>query len=247
MEFEHDALNCGVKVEAYHTDNGVFTAKRFYEELLESNQVLTLSGVGAAHQNAVAEKAIKTIVNMARTMLLHAALRSPEGTITMDLWPMAMDHASWLYNCIPKQSTGLSPIQILTQSTFLDTCHVLSNCHVWGSPVYVLEAKLQKAGVKIPKWAPRARCGLNLGFFRLHSSLVSLVLNPGSGIISPQFHVVYDDLFSSVHSGTQNEDAAHKWDKLLTLKNNKLFHQLELDDEPELGDEWLTDDEQEER
>ena len=40
----------------------------------------------------------------------------------------------------------------------------LSNFHVWGCPTYVLEPKLQKPGVKIPKWAPKTRIGANIGF-----------------------------------------------------------------------------------
>ena len=112
LEFETEAENCNVQVRSYHTDNEVFTARDFYNEFLNENQSLSLNGVGAAHQNAVAERAIKTVVNMARTMLLHAALRSSEGVITAELWPMAIDHATWLYNCILHSDTGFAPIQL---------------------------------------------------------------------------------------------------------------------------------------
>ena len=78
------------------------------QELLKNDQTISLSGVGAAHQNGVAERTIKTVVSMACTMMLHAAMKSPEGTITTKLWPMAMDHASWIYNRIPKTDTSLS-------------------------------------------------------------------------------------------------------------------------------------------
>ena len=104
------------------------------------------------------------MVSMARTMLLHTALRSPEGAITAELWPMAMDHATWLYNHIPHMDTGFASVQLWTQSGFMDVKHVLSSCHVWGRPTFVLEPKLQKPGVKLPKWALRSRCGVNLGF-----------------------------------------------------------------------------------
>ena len=98
LQFERDAFTQGVVVQAYHTDNGVFTSKEFMQQLLGSNQRIRMSGAGTGHQNGVAEQGIQTVVNMARTMLLHAALRSPEGVVTSDLWPMAMDHAVWLYN-----------------------------------------------------------------------------------------------------------------------------------------------------
>ena len=51
-------------------------------------------------------------MNMARTMMLHMALRSPSGFITADLWAMAMDHAVWLYNRMPSLETGLAPIEV---------------------------------------------------------------------------------------------------------------------------------------
>ena len=88
---------------------------------------------------------------MACTMMLHAAMRSPEGTITAELWPMAMNHAVWIYNQIPIPDTGLSLLQHWTQSTFDDVGTTLGNLHVWGCPTYVLEPRLQKPRVKIPK------------------------------------------------------------------------------------------------
>ena len=125
----------------------------------------------------------------------------------------------------------------------MDAMHVLSNCHVWGCPAFVLEPKLQKPGVKIPKWAPRFRCGVNLGFSRLHSTLVGLILNPLSGVISPQFHIVYDDLFSTVLATDKSEAMTRLWEDLLTLPNNRLQVALDQDDNPELEDHWLTDSE----
>ena len=101
LHFERNAANYGVKIKSYHTDNGIFTSKDFMTQLLEDDQHIHFSGAGAAHQNGVAERAIQNVVKMARTMLIHAAMRSPDGTISADLWPMAMDHAVWLYNRIP--------------------------------------------------------------------------------------------------------------------------------------------------
>ena len=71
----------------------------------------------------------------------------------------------------------------------------LSNCHVWGCPTYVLEPKLQKPGVKVPSWDPRIRRGVNMGFSKIHSTQVGLDINLLTGSISPQFHVVFDDIF----------------------------------------------------
>ncbi len=71
-------------------------------------------------------------------------------------------------------------------------------CHVWGCPVYVLEAKLQN-DQKLPKWNRRARLGQCVGFLDEHSSMVAYVQHLTTGYISPQFHVVFDDLFETMN------------------------------------------------
>ena len=89
LTFEIEAQNQGVAIKEYHTDNGIFSASEFMEELLKKQQKINFSGAGASHQNGSAESAIKTVVTMARTMLMHAVLRCPEDTLSTDLWPMA--------------------------------------------------------------------------------------------------------------------------------------------------------------
>ena len=38
-----------------------------------------------------------------------------------------------------------------------------------------------------------------VGHLPAHAGSVELVLNPKTGLVSPQYHVVYDDQFSTVH------------------------------------------------
>jgi len=241
LQFEREAFTSGVVMQSYHTDNGVFTSNGFMEELLSSNQRIRFSGVGAAHQAGVAERGIRTVVDMARTMMLHTALHAPD-LISAELWPMAMDHAVWLYNRIPRRGCGATPLEIWSRSTHTPTRDILGNSHVWGCPVFVLEPKLQKGNVKIPKWAPRSRQGLNMGFSRLHSSLVGLVLNLSTKSISAQFHVVFDDYFSTVPTSGGTIDQT-SWLKLITFPSARLRYIFDETDDPCLADEWLTPDE----
>jgi len=81
LEFERLAYNDGVVIQNYHTDNGVFSTKEFMGAIMEQRQQVRFSGSGAAHQNGVAERGIQTVVNMARTMMLHAAMHSPDGFV----------------------------------------------------------------------------------------------------------------------------------------------------------------------
>lgn len=71
---EQEAANVGVKVKCYHTDNGVCAAREFRDHCAALGQVLFFSGVGAHHQNDIAEEAIQTVTNMARACMIHAQL-----------------------------------------------------------------------------------------------------------------------------------------------------------------------------
>jgi hypothetical protein len=63
----------------------------------------------------------------------------------------------------------------------------------------VLDPKIQQ-GQKLPRWAPSSKRGMFLGISQQHASEVPLVLNPVTGSITTQFHVVFDDLFTTVPS-----------------------------------------------
>ena len=116
---------------------------------------------------------------------------------------------------------------------------------MWGAPVYVLHPTLQQ-GKKLPRWEPRSRRGVFVGFSPDHSSDVPLVLNLSTGSVSPQFHVVFDDEFTTVPSLSVDEDPPTFWNDLDLLDH---IHRIPLDSDSRvtLNDEWLTPVEQEER
>ena len=93
-------------IKGYHTTNGVFSASEFMNEMLKKQQKIRFSGAGASDQNGAAERAIKTLVAMARTMLMYDTLRCPEDTFSTDLWPIEMDCYIWVYNRIPDCISG---------------------------------------------------------------------------------------------------------------------------------------------
>jgi len=70
-----------------------------------------------------------------------------------------------------------------------------------------------QAGFKMPKWAKRSRVGVYLGPSWAHAKSVGLVLSLTTGLVSPQFHVKYDDAFESVRrlklSGSQWQQKCH--------------------------------------
>ena len=117
-------------------------------KLRKENQGITFSGVGAQHQNGVAERAICTVIERAWTSLIHAAIRNPDNINAM-LWPFALNHACYVWNEVPEEGL-FSPSQILSQSFSRDALYVIKSLRVWGCPVYILDYPVA-SGKKNPK------------------------------------------------------------------------------------------------
>lgn len=202
-KFELMCRDHGVIPQAYHSDNGSsFTSKGFTAKLLEFAQVTSFAGAGAHHHNGTAERAIQTIMSMSRTMMLHAAIYWPD-VADPTLWPMAVAHAVYLYNHMPSSDTGISPADMFTKTRWEQ--RKFHDVHVWGCPVYVLDKTLSD-GKKLPRWKPRSRRASHMGNSAKHASTVPLVLNPETGAITAQFHVVFDDWFATVTSTGTGKD-----------------------------------------
>jgi hypothetical protein len=96
---------------------------------------------------------------------------------------------------LPPNGAGWAPEELWSRTKQKES-H-LSRAHTFGCPVYVLDPKLQDGG-KIPKWNSRACQGIFVGFSPYHSTNVPLILNPTTQHISPQYHVIFDDEFTTV-------------------------------------------------
>eukprot|EP00956_Cyclotella_meneghiniana_P033004 scaffold92723_cov40-Cyclotella_meneghiniana.AAC.1 len=106
---EQEAHDLGRKIESYHSDNGIFAQKEFKDHCEHQKQKLSFCGVGAHHQNGIAEINIKTVCNLARANLIHLMLMWPEKC-NVNLWTLAINYAVWIFNRLPKASLGgLSP------------------------------------------------------------------------------------------------------------------------------------------
>ncbi len=105
-----------VKVKHYHGDNDIFSSEAYCKECSEKMLFQSFSGMGAQHQNSKAEQAIQTIMYMARTFLVHSSLLwSDMGVDDISLWLFAVQHAVWLYNRVPNQVSGLTPLELITK------------------------------------------------------------------------------------------------------------------------------------
>ena len=138
--------------------------KEFKLELEDNGQAVTFCGVGAHHQNGIAERYIRTMVEKKRTVLLNAHARWPE-IVDMELWTFAFRHIVTKLNNTPRPDleyktpdevfSGVKRVKKNEENHFADF-------HPFGIPVYVLDDRLE-AKKKIPKWEPKSRVGVYLG------------------------------------------------------------------------------------
>jgi hypothetical protein len=69
---------------------------------------------------------------------------------------------------------------------------------------------------------PRARLGLNLELSPTHARNMHLVLSPTIGLVSPQFHVCFDDFFETCKYGVTDAGLASTWQRLAGFKRGSL-------------------------
>jgi hypothetical protein len=91
------ALDEGFKLKRYHSDNGFFASAEFKQHCALQHQTYSFSGVGAKHQNGVAERNIKTVAQWAQANMLHLATPWPQFA-SSKYWPQAINYAVWVFN-----------------------------------------------------------------------------------------------------------------------------------------------------
>ncbi len=99
---------------------------------------------------------------------------------------------------------------------------------MWGCPAIVLDPKLQN-DQKLPKWNRHARVGQFLGYWDKHLSLVANVRYLSTSHVSPQFHVVFDDLFETVICNGDNDAVVNSICDGLFHRNRELYVEDEFD------------------
>ena len=156
---------------------------------------------------------------------------------TKNVGPFAVNYAVHPWHHSEGIESGMAPAELF--SGIKHNCGLLRHARVWGCPAYVLDPKLQD-GKKLPKWSTRSRRGQFLGISDNHSRHIGTIRNLTTGYVSPQFHVVYDELFGTVFArdGPFDPDV---WNNLFL--NHRGYVPDEDDVAPELADEWLTQDE----
>jgi hypothetical protein len=146
LQMEAMAQEEGFCIKAYHSNIGIFASPEFKNHCTQHNQKYSFGGVGAKHQNGVAERNINTVAQWAHANMLLLATHWPQHA-NSTYWPQAIDYAVWVFNRLPNMESGIAPNEIWSG---VCSPHTKLSRHVFGCPVYVLNASLQD-GKKIPK------------------------------------------------------------------------------------------------
>ena len=112
------------------------------------------------------------------------------------MWPFALKELAFRLNKLSIRADSRS-----NEATFfkIDADIITSSMfYTFGSPYFILDARLQSGLSTCPKWEPRSRLGIYAGHSPAHAGMVALILNPRTSHVSLQFHVIIDDLFTSV-------------------------------------------------
>ena len=146
--YERFAYHHGIKIKHYMGDNMRYNETDFTDNCKQTNQEFNFCGVGAHHQNGLAEAKNKTLAYGARTLILHAKRRWPK-VISAALLPFSILSTAKSHNELSLDEDGKSPLEKVTGIKDEITC---SDWYAWECPCFILAEENQSGLTGTPKW-----------------------------------------------------------------------------------------------
>jgi hypothetical protein len=112
--FERYAKTLGVTIHHDHANNGIFSEVEFVKAVQANRHTISFCVVNVHHKNGKAEKKIRDLQELARTMLVHTKQRWPTA-ILASLWPYTIRLASDVANFAPGIKDTVSPMEFFAQ------------------------------------------------------------------------------------------------------------------------------------
>ena len=158
--FEAQARNAGIQIQGYHADNGTFRENQWRNHCHKKGQTLTFASVHAHFENGVAERRIRLLQDLARTMLTEAISKWPQAN-SPTLWPYAIRFAQHNLNNTPSMTIDrrTAPYEAFAG---VRTRRHTNSAVPFGCPAYATKEEVAN-GKPFHKWAPRSTLGIYLG------------------------------------------------------------------------------------
>jgi hypothetical protein len=152
--------------------------------------------------------------------MLNHAISKWDKTITPELWPFAIQQAATIYNTTTRRCRDyeVSPWEQFTgERSRLNQ----SDMYPLFCPVYVLDRRMQE-GTSPPKWTKRTTQKVYVGHLHHYSRSVPMIWDPKTKLVSPQFHVMFDNNFDTIQPPDPNKKYADTTDRL--FRDNRYTH-----------------------
>ena len=147
--------------------------------------------------------------------------------ITTALWPYCVSQAINFHNVCYRSGKTDTPWRLYTGE---DSPFSMDDFKIWGCPVYVADEAIQD-GTNIARWKERARQCVYVGQSTRHANTVYMVWDPVTTHVSPQYHLVFDEKFTTVAPTIKSmDDLSDAIDGVLESNQNVWSYKDDFDD-----------------
>jgi hypothetical protein len=135
------------------------------------------------------------------------------SVITTKFWSFAVKQAINIHNSTPQKDQDKCPYTLFTGE---EPRQHPDDFQVFSCPVFVLDPVLQD-GNALPKWDSQCYQGVYVGHSPHHASNVVLVYNPATKLVSPQYHIIFDEGFQTAEDNLPDNTRSTMKEALVKL------------------------------
>ena len=198
----------GKRIKFLMTDNGREYCNRVFDKFLRENGVRRrLTVAHTPQQNGVAERKNRTLVEMARCLLIQTGLCHA-------FWAEAIAASNYLRNRCPTTSLkGHTPFEFWNKRL-----PNLSHLRVYGAKVYVLQKEPGKG-----KFDPRSKEGLLVGYSDESKGYRVYIREDQKVVVTRDVHFLEDETLNAMKNAEKNTERLEREEKYeveVSVKNS---------------------------
>jgi hypothetical protein len=222
----------GCMAKHYHANNCCFSDKSFHQDITDKGQSITFFGVSTHHQNGIIKNRNKELTLGACTLFLHGMCHWPQMVDTM-FWPFAIKAMAKRMNSLHMDNEGNTP-ELLMYGVDLERIPIKNFHTFFVLFMFWTIACSQQVDAVLQNGNQGQRFGVYLGHSPFHIGSVAQVFNPKTARVSPQYHAIFDDDFTTV-SYMERGEVPPNWEELSPLSTKSA-----MDESMDLALKWMS-------